>query len=276
MQEKLRRLAQDRLIWFVVLGAVLFAADRGLEARQDNVIEISLPLVEKLVAQWEGQTKRRPNARELDALIEGYIREEILVREAKRLGMDDDDVIIRRRLAQKVEFMMADDVVDALPDKAALQAFFNDNRAAYDAPESLSWRHVFTDSEAEAVSLMDKLNRNDENWRQEGRPFMLNRDYAQQTEIELSRLMGTEFAAALFDLPPGRWAGPVASAYGWHVVKLDARQEAKAADFDRMVERVARDWQQAQRQNAMAAAWQDLRHQYEIELLPVDAADSRP
>lgn len=276
MQEKLRRLAQDRLIWFVVLGAVLFAADRGLEARQDNVIEISLPLVEKLVAQWEGQTKRRPNARELDALIEGYIREEILVREAKRLGMDDDDVIIRRRLAQKVEFMMADDVVDALPDKAALQAFFNDNRAAYDAPESLSWRHVFTDSEAEAVSLMDKLNRNDENWRQEGRPFMLNRDYAQQTEIELSRLMGTEFAAALFDLPPGRWAGPVASAYGWHVVKLDARQEAKAADFDRMVERVARDWQQAQRQNAMAAAWQDLRRQYEIELLPVDEADSRP
>lgn len=276
MQEKLRRLAQDRLIWFVVLGAVLFAADRGLEARQDNVIEISLPLVEKLVAQWEGQTKRRPNARELDALIEGYIREEILVREAKRLGMDDDDVIIRRRLAQKVEFMMADDVVDALPDKAALQAFFNDNRAAYDAPESLSWRHVFTDSEAEALSLMRKLNRNDENWRQEGRPFMLNRDYAQQTEIELSRLMGTEFAAALFDLPPGRWAGPVASAYGWHVVKLDARQEAKAADFDRMVERVARDWQQAQRQNAMAAAWQDLRRQYEIELLPVDAADSRP
>lgn len=276
MQEKLRRLAQDRLIWFVVLGAVLFAVDRGLEARQDNVIEISLPLVEKLVAQWEGQTKRRPNAPELDALIEGYIREEILVREAKRLGMDDDDVIIRRRLAQKVEFMMADDVVDALPDKAALQAFFNDNRAAYDAPESLSWRHVFTDSEAEAISLMDKLNRNDENWRQEGRPFMLNRDYAQQTEIELSRLMGTEFAAALFDLPPGRWAGPVASAYGWHVVKLDARQEAKAADFDRMVERVARDWQQAQRQNAMAAAWQDLRRQYEIELLPVDAADSRP
>lgn len=276
MQEKLRRLAQDRLIWFVVLGAVLFAADRGLEARQDNVIEISLPLVEKLVAQWEGQTKRRPNARELDALIEGYIREEILVREAKRLGMDDDDVIIRRRLAQKVEFMMADDVVDALPDKAALQAFFNDNRAAYDAPESLSWRHVFTDSEAEAISLMDKLNRNDENWRQEGRPFMLNRDYAQQTEIELSRLMGTEFAAALFDLPLGRWAGPVASAYGWHVVKLDARQEVKAADFDRMVDRVARDWQQAQRQDAMAAAWQDLRRQYEIELLPVDEADSRP
>jgi peptidyl-prolyl cis-trans isomerase C len=190
--------------------------------------------------------------------------------------MDDDDVIIRRRLAQKVEFMMADDVVDALPDKAALQAFFNDNRAAYDAPESLSWRHVFTDSKAEAISLMDKLNRNDENWRQEGRPFMLNRDYAQQTEIELSRLMGTEFAAALFDLPPGRWAGPVASAYGWHVVKLDARQEAKPADFDRMVDRVARDWQQAQRQDAMAAAWQDLRRQYEIELLPVDEADSRP
>lgn len=121
MQEGLRKLAQDRLIWFVILGVLLFAADRWLQAREQQVIKIDLPLVEKLVAQWEGQTERRPNARELDALIEGHIREEILVREAARLGLDDDDIIIRRRLAQKVEFMMADETVKDLPNREQLR-----------------------------------------------------------------------------------------------------------------------------------------------------------
>jgi hypothetical protein len=69
MPDWLRRLAQDRLVWFVVLGLALFGADRLLQARSQNIIKIDLPLVEKLVAQWEGQTERRPNARELDALI---------------------------------------------------------------------------------------------------------------------------------------------------------------------------------------------------------------
>ena len=273
MNQKLRQLAQDRLIWFIALGVLLFAADRGLQTRQDTVIEISLPLVEKLVAQWEGQTKRRPNARELDALIEGYIREEILVREAQRLGLDDEDVIIRRRLAQKVEFMMADEVVETEPDKAALKAFFDENRAAYDAPESLTWQHVFAGDAQQAQALLEKLNRSDDNWRQEGQPFMLNRNYARQTELELSRVMGTEFAAALFDLPVGAWAGPVQSAFGWHVVKLQTRHAAQSADFDALVERVARDWQKAQRQNAMAAAWQELRARYDVELLPVDETE---
>ena len=84
MQNRLHKLAQDRLIWFVVFGLLLFGTDQWLQTREQQVIKIDLPLVEKLVAQWEGQTERRPNARELDALIEGYIREEILVREAAR------------------------------------------------------------------------------------------------------------------------------------------------------------------------------------------------
>lgn len=272
MQEYFRKLAQDRLVWFIVLGAVLFGADRLLQAQDNQTIEIDLPLVEKLVAQWEGQTKRRPNGRELDALIEGYIREEILVREAARLGLDDDDVIIRRRLAQKVEFMMADDMPDTLPDEAALKAFFDANQAVYATPESLTWRHVFIDDAVQAQAVKAALNENDAAWQEKGRPFMLNRQYARQSELDLSRLMGTQFAAALFAETGSGWRGPLQSAYGWHIVKIDERHVAEAAAFADMVERVARDWQKAERQAAMAAAWQKLRARYEVKLLPVDEA----
>ena len=173
-------------------------ADRWLQAREQQVIKIDLPLVEKLVAQWEGQTERRPNARELDALIEGHIREEILVREAARLGLDDDDIIIRRRLAQKVEFMMADETVKDLPNREQLRRFFDENRAEYDTPETLSWRHVFVESEAQARQVQAVLNADESDWQNKGKPFMLNRQYARQSELELSRLMGTQFALALF------------------------------------------------------------------------------
>ena len=72
-------------------------------------------MLEKLAAQWQGQTRRLPDANELDALVEGYVREEILVREARRLNLDQDDVIIRRRLAQKYEFLLADADVQPNP-----------------------------------------------------------------------------------------------------------------------------------------------------------------
>ena len=270
MQNLLRKLAQDRLIWFVVFGLLLFVADRWLQAREQQIIKIDLPLVEKLVAQWEGQTERRPNARELDALIEGYIREEILVREAARLGLDNDDIIIRRRLAQKVEFMMADETVEALPDRQTLQRFFEENRANYDAPETLTWRHVFADTETVAGQLRAALNSNEDDWQDKGKPFMLNRQYARQSELDLSRLMGTQFAAALFQQRVGNWGVPLQSAFGWHVVKIDTRHSAQQAAFEPLIERVARDYQKMQRQQAMAAAWDELRGRYEIELLPIE------
>jgi len=272
MQEGLRKLAQDRLIWFVILGVLLFAADRLMQSRDNEIIKIDLPLVEKLVAQWEGQTERRPNARELDALIEGHIREEILVREATRLGLDDDDIIIRRRLAQKVEFMMADETVSDLPDRAQLRRFFEENRAQYDSPETLSWRHVFVESEAQARQVQAALNAHESDWQNKGKPFMLNRQYARQSELELSRLMGTQFARALFQETAKDWRAPVQSAFGWHVVKIDARHAAQQAAFEPLIERVARDYQKMQRQQALAAAWAELRSRYQVELLPIEGA----
>ena len=272
MPDWLRRLAQDRLIWFVVLGVALFGADRLMQMRAQNIIKINLPLVEKLVAQWEGQTERRPNARELDALIEGYIREEILVREAARLGLDNDDIIIRRRLAQKVEFLLADEADQELPDEAALRRFFDDNQSQYETPETLSWRHVFADSAATAEEMKAALQRDEGDWQNIGQPFMLNRQYARQSELDLSRLMGTQFASALFAEKTGAWRGPVQSVFGWHVVKIDTRQAAAKAQFDPMIEQVARDYQKAQRQAALAEAWRDLRARYQVELLPVEGA----
>ena len=146
----LHALVTDRFVWFLAVGLFLFGLDHWRQDRDDYHILVDLPLLEKLAAQWQGQTQRLPDANELDALVEGYVREEILVREARRLSFHKDDVIIRRRLAQKYEFFLADADVPTEPDADALGAFFEANRARYRLPETFSFNHVFFDIESEA------------------------------------------------------------------------------------------------------------------------------
>ena len=270
MKNLLQKLARDRLVWFIALGLGLFVLEGLGQRHAAQRIVIDLPLVEKLVAQWQGQTKRQPTAVELDALIEGYIREEILVREAQRMGLDEDDVIIRRRLAQKVDFFLSENGPADLPDEAALRQWFEANRARYDTPPTVSWQHIFAADEAAARTLLQQVRANPAAWRQLGQPFMLNRAYARQDKSGLAQLMGGDFATRLMELSGTDWQGPVQSAYGWHVVKITAREAAKPAGFEALADRLAVDWQAEQARRAKQQAWQDLRASYTIELAPVD------
>lgn len=271
MKEKFTALMGDRLVWFIAFGLVLFALDWAASRRDAQVIRIDLPLVEKLVAQWEGQTKRQPNAQELDALIEGYIREEILVREAEAMGLDDNDVIIRRRLAQKVEFFLSENDPPALPDEATLKTWFEDNRAAYDAPQKLSWQHIFAADEGEAEKLLLQVRANASDWRNMGQPFMLSRAYARQARPQMAQAMGADFAEAMFAQGDKTgWFGPLRSAYGWHVVMIPENHPPAAAQFEVLADRVAVDWQNEQARLARQQAWAALRAGYRVELVPVE------
>ena len=219
MMTFLAMILRDRLVWFVLIGAALFAVEWAVEKRQNKLIYIDLPLVEKLAVQWEAQTKTPPAAHQLDALIEGYIREEILVREAERLGLDDQDVIIRRRLAQKVEFFLGDIEPPELPDKAGLRAYFDANIERYTSPEKLSFQHIFANQATEAEALLAQVARDQAGWRDLGQPFMLNREYARLSRLDMVQLMGPKFSDQLFadgaeELPAQKWIGPIRSAFG--------------------------------------------------------------
>lgn len=266
----LHALVTDRFVWFLVIGLLLFGLDRWRQDADDYHIIVDLPLLEKLAAQWQGQTQRLPDANELDALVEGYVREEILVREARRLNLDQDDVIIRRRLAQKYEFFLADADVPTEPDADTLGAFFEVNRARYRLPETFSFNHVFFENENEAHAAVTQLNADDTDWRSLGRPFMLNRSYRTVTAERLAVEMGDAFVTALRAAPEARWSGPVASAFGVHAVKLVARDAGGDVAFDDVVARVARDWQMHQQTAARDAGMNELRAKYKVELAPAD------
>ena len=266
----LHALVTDRFVWFLAVGLFLFGLDHWRQDRDDYHILVDLPLLEKLAAQWQGQTQRLPDANELDALVEGYVREEILVREARRLSLHENDVIIRRRLAQKYEFFLADADMPTEPDADALGAFFEANRARYRLPETFSFNHVFFDNESEARAAIAQLNADETDWRSLGLPFMLNRSYRTVTAERLAVDMGDAFVNALRVAPEARWSGPVASAFGAHAVKLEEHNAGGDVALDDVAPRVVRDWQMYQQTAARDAGMNELRSKYKVELAPVD------
>lgn len=256
---------RDRLSWFFLAGGLIFLADWGLAQRETRVITIDPPLVAKLAVQWEAQIRRPPTAQEIDGLIAGYIREEILMREAVALGLDADDTIVRRRLAQKAEFLLTGETPADPPDEATLRTFFDTHADRYASPARVGFRHVFVSDEARAADVLEALRARPEDWRALGQPFILQRAYADRTLAELTELFGGDFAAALFAAAPEQgegWFGPLRSAYGWHVLAVSRYTPPQAGVFE--AERVAADWNEARRRDESETAWQELRARYRV------------
>lgn len=267
----------DRLVWFFALGLALFAGEWFYNRSNDYVIAIDLPLVQKLATQWQAQTKSAPTPSQLDGLIEGYIREEILVREAARLGLDDDDIIVRRRLAQKVEFFLSDVDAPPPPSEAVLRAFYDTHKNRYAQAAKISFRHIFAPDEQAAFAALADVKAG-QDWRTVGAPFMLQREYGSKDKTELAEIFGQDFANALFDTALVKeaadkkniWNTPIRSAFGWHIVQIASHTPQQQPRFADVAQRLLQDWQAAQTQIAKEKSWADLRRQYDVRLLPIE------
>lgn len=267
----MRRWLTDPLLLFLLIGAAIFAAEVWLGGDDDYTIVVAPAAVDRLGDLWEAQTGRAPTADELGKLVEDHVREEIMVREAKRLGLDEGDTIIRRRLAQKLSFLTDDVATLATPDEAELRAHFEANPKRYETPAVTSFSHVFfsadrrDDAAGDARAALADFD--PDGWRKAGDPFMLGRTYAWSSEPRIERDFGTAFATALAEIPAdGLWRGPIESGYGAHLVRVDARNAALGADYESVAARVAADFDAERRAEANRAYFAALRAQYAVVL----------
>lgn len=260
----MQRLLNEPLLYFVVAGAGIFALGEFVANDDENyIIEVTDAERARLKDQWQAQTDRAPAERELDGLIEKWIREEIYYREALRMGLDRDDIIIRRRLAQKLNFLTEDVATTATPSAEALQAYFRENGDRYQLPERFSFRHRYFSTERRANAKLDATAAlGDETM--DGDPSLLQLTYVERTEQDIAHLFGTEFAAALKKLPEDGWQGPIRSAYGWHLVTIEKRTRSRMPSFDEVAGEVALDHQNYLRRLANERYYETLRSRYEI------------
>ena len=266
-----RRVLRDPLFVFLLVGLAVFALDELLRGDDSRTVVVTAAHQDRLVELWQAQTGRSPSPSELAALIEDHVREEILVREAKRLRLDDGDTVIRRRLAQKLSFLSEDMATLEEPEEAALRAYFEKHRRRYERPAVLSFSHIYfspdkrEDAAADARRALAEMD--PEAWRSTGDPFMLGRTYAHSSLARVRRDFGDGFAAELDELEEApHWRGPLQSGHGFHLLRVDAKSPALGADFAAVAQRVAMDFDTERRAAANRAHFEELRAQYRVEL----------
>ena len=259
---------RDPLLIFLILGALIFLADRLMGGFSDtgaNTIDITVEVKKRLQDQWLAQMGRPANPTEIQSLTDQWLREEIYYREATALGLDRNDTIIRRRLAQKLNFL-TEDLADAVePDESELRAYYDASGDVFRQPERFGFEHRYFSSDRRSDARADALAALSDAAAL-GDPFILQKSYAGRSEREIGDLFGRSFATALAALQPGtdQWQGPIQSAYGWHLVRLTQRDPSHIPAFEELAEQVAENLRQQRRAEANEALFEELRARYEV------------
>ncbi len=279
----MRTLLRDPLVHFALIGAVVFALYAALApqagpapvaattAAPDRTIVIDAQITDGLTRAFEGVWRRLPTAAELDGLIEAHIAEEVLVREAQALQLDRGDAVVRERLRLKMEFLLEGAAAGETADEATLRSWHADNAERFSDPATISFRQIFAGRDrAAAQALGAKLASGAEDV--EGVATLLPGEVASARLAAVDARFGVGFAEQVAALPLETWAGPIRSGYGFHLVRLEAREPPQLRPFADVAETVRADWQAAMAAEARRSGLAALRDRYEV--VRADAAEA--
>jgi peptidyl-prolyl cis-trans isomerase C len=272
-----KRILHEPLTHFLLMAALIFAAhawrskDDNDDTPQDR-IEVTAGTLSWLKEGFAKQWSRAPDETELRGLVDNHIREEVLYREALELGLDRNDTIVRRRMAQKMEFLSQDIAASVEPDEVTLREFFTESAARYAMAPRISFRHVYFSKErrgdkldGDAKAALEALT-NGANEESMGDPSLIPHEFENADPKEIAATFGDHFAAGLTAIPQGGWRGPVASSYGLHLILVSGRSEPETVAFETVRDAVMRDVVEARRQQANLDFIDRLKQRYEIKV----------
>ncbi len=290
MLRTFRRLLREPLLHFIAGGALLFGLyalvaapepERG-EGAGDEIV-VTAGRIRSLAEPFARQWGRAPSDDELDGLVRAYVREEALARAALALGLDRDDTIVRRRLAQKMEFLTDEVVATAEPTEAELAAFLAAHPERFRVDARFTFEQILLDRgrrrgdriDADAAALIAELESADRAAAAEprGDARLLPARFEDVGRRDVEAQLGADFAARLDALPVGRFVWPVESGFGPHLVRLERRTAARAPTLDEARAEVAREWAAAKRRETQEAQVQALLARYRVTIAPETAAD---
>ncbi len=255
------------LIGFAVFGLnAVFANRRDGGRGGDHEIVVTQGRMQSLEETFRRQWGRGPSTDELEGLVNDYVREEVLMREAVALGLDRDDAVVRRRLAQKMEFLSEDAASVMQPSEADLRAYLAAHPKDFAAEPRLSFSQIGLDPEKQkdAGRLLYELNRGRDDLESLSYIRMLPVHVDTMERRDVLTLFGPEFTAKLETLPAGSWVGPVPSGYGFHLVRLESIRPGQPQSFEAARDAVAREWSAAKRQEMKDAQLNQLLARYKI------------
>jgi peptidyl-prolyl cis-trans isomerase C len=277
----MKRLLREPLLHFLALGVALFLvygylAPRVGTADVSHEIRLTPDELAQMIMVFESQWRRDPTPAEFNELVESKIQEEVLYREALSQGLDKDDEIVRRRMAQKMQFLAEDVAAAHEPTTTELRSWFEKNKAMFALPPRISFRHLYfspdkrgTHTRQDAERALEQLAGQPEDSKLAaslGDPFMFQDYYRDRAPDYIGKEFGPQFAVALEKLPPESWQGPVASGFGWHLVYIDTVVPGRIPAFEEIEPDVKTAWLGIQKEQARRKAYEAMRAKYTVVL----------
>jgi len=273
MRKIIVRLLREPLLHFVAVGGLVFAvyANRSeLYATSPDVISISETQIEQLTAQFSSVWNRPPSDDELDVVIEAYIREEVYYREALALGFDQNDVVVRQRLRQKMEFMTDTGAQLLVPTTAELEAYrgTNESRARPGARRAIEQVYLGQTPPSDRIAdlLKELQSEPDMNTSTIGERTLLPAELGLSLPEDIDSVYGSGFFEQIKEVPVGQWAGPVVSAYGVHLVRVLDNRAGQAPPLAEVRAALVREWQAEKAKELRELDYAARRDKYVIQI----------
>jgi hypothetical protein len=266
------------LVYFFVLGFVIFGLHSFLnrtdqEDKDPFTVAVASTDIEWIRSSWEAQMKRPPTQSELQNLIDSYIREEILSREAYAMDLDERDIVIKRRLVQKLTFVFEDLAETMEPSDNELKDYMRENQEKYRVPEMMSFTQVYFSTETredalkEAKTVLARL-KSAESGPEEaaslGDMTMIDSSFRKRFSDEVARVLGREFAEALFSIEEEGWQGPIGSTFGLHLVYISDHTASRMPGFENIRENVQNDFMYDRKKEVIDKAYEAAKSRYTI------------
>lgn len=293
---------REPLLHFLLLGAGLFWLYNALN---ENVIEDDPQTIvvdrDKLLTYIQYRSKSfQPDyygkmldtmpEPELRQVINNYVREEAMYREAKALQLDRNDYIARLRLIQQLEFITRGFIEAVGPElsEASIAAYYQAHQENYQVAPKVTFTHVFfnaekrdpAEAEAQARQTLARLNSEQVAFEKApgyGDRFYYHVNYVQKEPEEVISHFGRDLWQSLEQLTPNQnlWYGPFRSNYGYHLVMLVAKSSAYIPELAHIRDKVIADLRREQEEKQFDAAIQGIVDTYRVKtdkLRSVDAS----
>jgi hypothetical protein len=270
MSGLLLRLAREPLVHFLAIGAVFFLVlGRGAPTPAQGEITVTKEDVARIAAGFASTWQRPPTQEELQGAIANDVREEVLYRAGAELGLDKDDTIVRRRIAQKMGFFL-EGTIEA-PTDDDLKQYLSQNADRFRTDPLVAFRQVFVSSKREnarqeAEALLPTLVSVDPEAPAVGDAMLLPEVFGPTPLRDIASQFGDAFARDLAATKPAAWAGPIVSAYGFHLVLVASMTPAHVSELGDVRAAVAREWYAERRKAVLGAKYDELRSRYVIRI----------
>jgi parvulin-like peptidyl-prolyl isomerase len=284
----MKHLLREPLVHFLLIGGALFgvyalAPDDRAGPATSKEIRLTLDEIAQLTLLHQSQWRRPPTPQELRRLVENKVQQEILYREALAMGLDKDDEIVKRRMAQKMQFLAEDVAAAREPKTTELRSWFEKNSAKFAQPPRLSFRHLYfspdrrghraRDDAREALARLAGQPVDAKIAGPLADPFMSQDYYRDRAPDYIAKEFGPPFALAVAKLAPGSWQGPIESGFGWHLVFVDTVIPGRVPAFEEIEADVRTAWLGEQKALAWEKSYKEMRANYTV-LLPAPPASA--